>query len=68
MNEWNIATAQCAKGAERKHRRMVEEDIWESVERVFQAYGRPLDMVTSLKYLVRVLTVVDDELQEVVGT
>ena len=63
LNEWNIATSQCAKGAERDNRQMAEEDIWESVERVSQAYGRPLEMVTSLKYLGRVLTVVDDELQ-----
>ena len=38
----------------------------ESAERTFQAYGRPLDTVTSFKYLGRVLTTADDNCTEVV--
>ena len=39
----------------------------ESAVRYFQAYGRPLDTVKSLKYLGRLLTASDDECPEVVG-
>ena len=43
-----------------KRRQLVEEDLWESPERVFRAYGEPLEIVTSFKYLVRVMTVGDN--------
>ena len=49
LNRWHLSTAQCAKGAERKLRRMAEEEMWESAERDFQDYRRPLDTITSLK-------------------
>ena len=39
----------------------------ESVERSFQGYGRPLDMVTLFKYLGRVLTAADDNWTALVG-
>ena len=39
----------------------------EITERAFQAYGRPLVMVTLFKYLGRVLTAVDDNWPAVVG-
>ena len=42
LNRRNLATAQCAKGAERKQRVLEEEELWESSERYFQAYGKPL--------------------------
>ena len=45
---------------------MAEEELRESVERAFQAYGRPLEMVNSFKYLGRVLTEVDDDWTAVV--
>ena len=60
LNGYNFATAQCAKGADIKHWRMAEEEMRESVERAFQAYGIPLDTVTSFKYLGRVLTAAND--------
>ena len=47
---------QCAKGMERKRRWLVEEELRESSERYFQAYGAPLETLTSFKYLERVLT------------
>ena len=39
----------------------------DSAERAFQAYGRPIDMVNSYKYLARVLTAADGDWPEVVG-
>ena len=39
----------------------------ESAERAFQGYRRQLEMVTSFKYLGRVLTEEDDDWPEVVG-
>ena len=59
LNGQNLTTAQCAKRAERKRRWwMVEDELWESAERSFWAYGRPLDTVTYFKYMGRVLTAV----------
>ena len=42
LNGRHFDTAQCSKGAERKRRRLAEEDLRESLERAFQAYGEPL--------------------------
>ena len=39
----------------------------ESAERAFQAYNIPLEKVTSIKYLMRVLTAADDDWPAVVG-
>ena len=39
----------------------------ESSERAFEAYGEPLENVTAFRYLVRVLTAVDDDCLAVVG-
>ena len=60
-NGRHLATAQCNKGAERKFRRLAEEDIRESTDRAFQAYGKPLEMVNSFKYLAWVMTAGDDD-------
>ena len=46
---------------------MEEEDIQESAERYFQAYGRPLETVNSLKYLGQVLTAEENDWTAVVG-
>ena len=67
MNRRNITTSQCAKGAYIKQWRMEEEDIWDSAERAFQAYGRPLEAVTSFKYLGWVLTAADNDWPVIVG-
>ena len=42
LNKRYLATAQCAKGAEKKRSWLAEEDLWESSERSFQAYWEPL--------------------------
>ena len=60
MNARNLATAQCARGAEWKRRRLAEEELGEKLESSFQAYGDPLENVTAFKYLGRVMTTVDD--------
>ena len=56
-----------SRGAEQKIRRLAEEELRESSERAFQAYGAPLENVTSFKDLGRVMTVGDDYWPEVVG-
>ena len=67
LNRRHLATAQCAKGAERKRRRLADEEPRESLERAFQAYGEPLDNTTSFQYLGRVLTVAVENWTAVVG-
>ena len=49
LNGCHVTTTQCAKGAERKRRRLVEEELWDSAERAFQDYRRPLVTATSFK-------------------
>ena len=61
------ATAMCRKGAERKRWRMAEAELWDSTERVFEAYGKPLETVATLKYLGRVMTAGDDNWPAVAG-
>ena len=61
------ATAQCAKGAERKRRWIAEAGLRESTESAFEAYGKPLDNVSSFNYLRRVMTSGDDDWPEVAG-
>ena len=60
LNGQHLATAQCAKEAERKRKRILKEDMQGSVDRDFQAYGRPLETVTSFKYLGWVLQAGDE--------
>ena len=55
LNDMHLTRNQCTKGAERKHRGMVEEYLRESLERSFQTYREPLETVTMFKYLGRVM-------------
>ena len=41
INGRHVTTAQCAKEAEQKRRRMTEKEMRKSTERDFQACGRP---------------------------
>ena len=59
-------TENCKKGAERKRWRLVVEDQRVATSRVFSAYGRPLEMVTSFRYLGRVISEVDNDWPAVV--
>ena len=67
LNRRLLTTAKCDNGSERKCQRMAEEEIQESVERDFQAYGRPLETVTLFKYLGLVLTTGDNDWPALVG-
>ena len=57
LNVRHLATAQCARGAEQKRRRIAEAELRESLERAFEAYGEPLQNVTAFKYLVQLAVV-----------
>ena len=61
-----MRTAQCTQGAERKRRQLAAEEDKEITARDFSAYGRPQDMVTSFKYLGRVISSADDNWPELV--
>ena len=67
LNRSHLATAQCARGAERKRRRLAEEELRKSSERAFQANGKPLENVTAFRYLGRLMTAGDDYCPSVVG-
>ena len=67
LNDRHPATSQCARGEEGKSRRLAEVEMRESLERASEAYGEPLDNVTTFRYLGRVSTVVDDDWLAVVG-
>ena len=67
LNGRHSATAQCARGAEQKRRRLAEEELRESTERSIEAYDAPLEHVTAFKYLKRVMTVVDNDWPAGVG-
>ena len=55
LNGRHPATFQCTMGAERKRRRIAEAETRESLERALEAYGEPLENVTTFRYLGRVL-------------
>ena len=59
-------TAQCTWGAERKRRQLSAEEGREVTDRAFSTYGHPLYMVTSFKYLVQVILVMDNDWTAVV--
>ena len=67
LNRRHLATVKYAKGAERKIRRLAEEDMRESSKRAFQAYGEQLETVTLLTYLGQVLLAGDDDWLAVEG-
>ena len=59
-------TVQCKKGEERKQQRLAKEEERAFTSRAFSAYGCPLEMVTSFKYLGRVISAEDNSRTEVV--
>ena len=66
LNARHPGTAQCAKGAERKRRRLVETETRENSERAFEAYGAPIESVLEFKYLGRILAATDNDWPAVV--
>ena len=67
LNGRDPATAQCARGVERKRRLLAEAETRESSERAFEAYGKPIQNVSEFRYLGGVLTAGDDDWLAVVG-
>ena len=67
LNMRHPATAQCARGSKRKQRRLEEEELQESTEKVFRAYNEPLGNVTTFKYLGGMMTAGDDGWPTVAG-
>ena len=63
----HLATAHYARGAERKRRRLDEEELRESMDMAFQAYGEPLENVTTFRYMRQVMKAGDDEWPSVLG-
>ena len=67
LNGWHPAMAQCARGVERKRRRLAEAETRESPERAFEAYREPIKNVLAFQYLGRVLTAGYDDWLAVLG-
>ena len=66
LNGTHRRTSQCTWGEERKRWKLLAEEEREVTVRAFSAYGRPLEMVTSFKYLGRVISATDDNWPAVV--
>ena len=67
LNGRHLGTAQCAKGAERKRRRLAETETRDNLEREFSAYGQPMETVTEFRYLGRILAATDNDWLAVAG-
>ena len=66
QNGTHMRTEQCTWGAVRRRRQLAAEEEREVTARNFSAYGRPLEMVTSFKYLGRVILESDNDCVAVV--
>ena len=67
LNGRNLGTAQCAKGAEWKRRKLAEAEKRENLEGAFHAYGQPMEAVLGFWYLGRFLTATDNDWTAVAG-
>ena len=67
LNGRHLGTAQYAKGAERKRRRLAETETRENSEGAFHAYGQPMEAVLEFWYLGQILTVTDENWPAVAG-
>ena len=67
LNGRHPGTAQCLKGGKLKIRRLAEAETRENLERAFEAYRAPIESVTELKYLGKVLMATDGNWPVVVG-
>ena len=61
LNGRHPGTVQFHKGAERKRQGLAEAETRENLERAFEAYGAPIESVTELKYLGRILTATNND-------
>ena len=67
LNGRHLGTTKCEKGAERKRRWLAETETRENSERAFEEYWAPIESVSELKYLGRILTATDNNWRAVVG-
>ena len=67
LNGRHLGTMKCAKGAERKRRRLADTEMRDNSERAFRAYGEPMEAVSEFRYLGRLLTATDDDWTAVAG-
>ena len=67
LNGRYLTTAQCARGEERKRRRLAEAEARESSERAINSYRKPIKNVSAFRYLGRVLMAGDDDWLAVIG-
>ena len=61
LNGMHRCKEQCKRVVERKRRSLAAKEGREVTSRAFSAYGRPLEMVASLRYLGQVILAADDE-------
>ena len=67
LNGRHKSTYMCRSGAERKRRRLAEDEVRESTEMAFEVYREQLQTVPSFKYLGRILTEGEDDWPAVTG-
>ena len=67
LNHFHPTTALFARGADRKRRKLVEDEAWAVAYMEFQEYVRPLETVISFKYLGRLLTATDNYCPSVIS-
>ena len=61
LNGTHRRTAQYTRGSEQRIRSLAADDEREVTVRDFSAYGGPLEMVISFKYLGQVISVTDND-------
>ena len=61
LNGSHNGTDQCKKGVKQKQQILAAEEERAVTSRSFSAYGLPLEMMTSFKYLRRVILTADDD-------
>ena len=67
LNGRHKSTMMCKSGAEMKRQSLVEAEIRESTEMVFEVYGQQIKSVPRFTYLGRVMTEGDDDWPAVAG-
>ena len=61
MNKRYTTTALCAQGAGRKRQKLTEEESRTGAATALRSDGQLMETVTYFKYLVRLITVIDDD-------
>ena len=59
LNRRHSTTTLCVQGAERKYRRIAEQEAWEGAALDFKAYVQHLESLSLFRYLAQILTEVD---------